>query len=651
VKGALFYRGSGWLVRVLAVTLLLSLWVPPSFGEEAARGDHVAPAREPSPGNRDLWNAGRELLEILEQVPPDQARLEQTLARINDIQLDLGISTLEYLPLVLCQKARLAIDNGNYQAARNMLAQAERINPQFVVTPFVRARLALAGNTPNPLGFVRHFTRGMVLFFQDFWGQRMLLGNALLTISHALLIFFFLFGAGLFLRELSRIIFDLTHFLPSDFNRAGVWILGFMVLFIPVWFGLGLLVCLAIWLILIWSYTNRLEKGIIIGLLVVMLLMPTLLSLAARQFLLYDNLPLHSAMYVMKGGWSDEVVEVLEEKVKNDPGDYRSHFYLGLLYKRKGGLEERINLIKAAASFERVLQLNRGHVPAQINLGNVYLYTNRPEAAREAYEKAMRMDPERASVYYNLSRFYFQNFKKYSANEGQSMYAKAQKINQEAISRQIDQFKEGSCNRETIDETLSTEEWNEIVAPQVMSLSVKTDLLWNSRLMGVPPNQLVVFVLGLGVLLFLVDYLRPRIWPLSKRCAMSGTPYVPTEEIRGPYCETTMNLFFKGDNVDLDARKAWKKYIARKELVNRVVTAIVTLLAPGLGHVMNEKPLVGTGLLAAWSLGIILCLRPTFLITLPLLSFSLAGVMPYVLFGILAAVLYFVSLATLWGEV
>jgi tetratricopeptide (TPR) repeat protein len=81
-----------------------------------------------------------------------------------------------------------------------------------------------------------------------------------------------------------------------------------------------------------------------------------------------------------------------------NPSDYRWPYYMAHL-ARSGG-----DLAKAAALFERVLQLKPDDMDSLVWLGDVSLAAGKPEVAEPAFARALQLDPESVSARFGAGR-------------------------------------------------------------------------------------------------------------------------------------------------------------------------------------------------------------------------------------------------------
>jgi serine/threonine-protein kinase len=96
-----------------------------------------------------------------------------------------------------------------------------------------------------------------------------------------------------------------------------------------------------------------------------------------------------------KGGHQDH------QGIAERPDEASLHSRLGAFYAARGAYE------KAAAQFERVIQLTPENARAASNLGGTYLYLKRFAAAEQQFRRSVELEPS-DSAYSNLGTLYYQ---------------------------------------------------------------------------------------------------------------------------------------------------------------------------------------------------------------------------------------------------
>jgi tetratricopeptide (TPR) repeat protein len=102
---------------------------------------------------------------------------------------------------------------------------------------------------------------------------------------------------------------------------------------------------------------------------------------------------------------SREIAEQEERmlaRLRSRPSDARTRNRLGVLYARYGKYDD------AEAQFERATA-GRTYVPALVNMGNIAFQREDFRAARDAYERALRSDPDNTTAILGLARLDYNN--------------------------------------------------------------------------------------------------------------------------------------------------------------------------------------------------------------------------------------------------
>jgi len=117
-------------------------------------------------------------------------------------------------------------------------------------------------------------------------------------------------------------------------------------------------------------------------------------SLSAASFYL-------SGVYT-RLGQNDTAYRYLEAAMKTNPGQGAYYHQLGVIRRREGCRPE------ALEAFEQALQRRMGKDESEAwrNVGDLYVDLLEPEKAREAYEKALKIDPNDAAAHLELGKLY-----------------------------------------------------------------------------------------------------------------------------------------------------------------------------------------------------------------------------------------------------
>ena len=110
-----------------------------------------------------------------------------------------------------------------------------------------------------------------------------------------------------------------------------------------------------------------------------------------------SNDPLKQALELQHAGNIDEALSVCLSLAEQQPGDFRIHFLLGMLYQQ---------LDKAESAIHHFTESSRLHpeLPSAFyNLGVLFFSKGNMEQAVEAYTKAGHLNPDDPDIFYNLA--------------------------------------------------------------------------------------------------------------------------------------------------------------------------------------------------------------------------------------------------------
>ncbi len=114
--------------------------------------------------------------------------------------------------------------------------------------------------------------------------------------------------------------------------------------------------------------------------------------------------------------------------------------------------------------------------------------------------------------------------------------------------------------------------------------------------------------LGVFVVVFALVVLALSRWrgdrTLTARCLKCGTPFCQRCQLRtsvAGLCTQCYHLFIVRDGVSTPARNQKMQEVHREEERKQRVFRILSLAAPGAGHLYAQKPLIGVPLVLAWS--------------------------------------------------
>jgi tetratricopeptide (TPR) repeat protein len=372
---------------------------------------------------------------------------------------------------------------------------------------------------------------------------------------------------------------------------------GFMILLFafPVFFNLSVVWLPVYWFFLLYTYHRppaRWSLSAVVA--VIAVVMPVLTIVVSCSLYAPQS---ERMMFLWKGNYGycpGTVREQMEECALQYPGDIDLHFTLGLVHKREQ------NYVTALGYYDRVLAAEPRHVKALVNSGNVYLATERWDAAVGRYREALSVQPESAAAHFNLARAYQQKF---MFAEAEQELTKAKQYGSDLTDYYLEIYSE-NYNRLVVDMPLDRLSLYKKALREFGLAGGQGDSLWNVFFAGlpIPVGSAAVIVLFIANLYW---YRKDR-FRIAVRCSVCGKPICRRCEKNAAgdvICAQCMTFLNKHDKLGFKEKEtkaeSIRRYLKRYKKTGAVLSAVI----PGAGHVWNGMPVQGVLiLLVFWTL-------------------------------------------------
>lgn len=126
----------------------------------------------------------------------------------------------------------------------------------------------------------------------------------------------------------------------------------------------------------------------------------------------------------MLQGRMSKAIALLRERVKVTPGDFLTHYTLGLAVVRSAPELGSQDEIEALRAFETAIRLNPNYAHAHMQLGKMLLKRGDMNRAVEELEKAINLDPTDEGATFQLARAYHKNGNQARSSELMERFAK-----------------------------------------------------------------------------------------------------------------------------------------------------------------------------------------------------------------------------------
>jgi tetratricopeptide (TPR) repeat protein len=525
---------------------------------------------------------------------PDAAA-EQTQA-MQELCAEVGVTRLDDVAAALVHEGHGFLAEGNFDKAGRSFEDALKFDPDL---PDAHFGLATA-HWRRSGGFssaIVELTAGARAIFRNRSTSSAVLGNVLIVLILAVAATAILFSIAMFLRYQVLVRHDLREWLVKDrakaLPREAELLAGWGLLLLPLLTWLFALWTPAYWLTLTFRYQKVREKIITASLLVLMILSAPAARSAEILFGLAADPSARLMLASTSASYDPEQIVNLELKADANPEDPAYRFLLGILYARGRYFQE------ALEQYRKVIDLDAASYRATNNVGNVYLRIGRPEEALKFYKSALALRQDFLPAYYNS---YLARKEMLQLREAEQVLKEGQTVNSAELARIIDEARANGSG-EPIEALVTRDEvFHRILGEG----SGRTGIA--SSLISVPSIAAAIFLIAA---LALVLVFGPR---QAMRCVKCGEAFCHACKIGHQvpdYCTQCQQMSLAREALAPALRREKTAQSERFRSVWVRLARIVSVIAPGMGRILDGRTWTGALICAAWSGAILaLVLRP-----------------------------------------
>jgi Tfp pilus assembly protein PilF len=549
----------------------------------------------PPPSFEEVWAA-----ELRAERAGDAAGAQRAMRDIRRMRMERNVEGHDTLGLGYVQLGVDKLGAGDRDGAEEAFRSAVAVAPGLPDGHFGLARALLR---KGPLGVgpsVSETLAGVSAFLDTGRGEAN--SRDLATIAWLLLAFALAgtFAVVLVLRYGGLLLHDIQEWLGPGPLRSLALALLLLVLLLPVVAVQGWGWLPVWWMAALFTYLGGWERAVVVvALLASLTVGPAVSSLDFR--LRTAQNPLYWASLAAVEGVPDAAaIARLERAAAADPQDRDLAYLLGAARKRAGRYEE------AAELYRSLLASSPDDAFARNNLANIEFARGAYDSALERY-KAGTSNPNAevaATSYYNLSLAHLQKFDYQAYNEARSNADRLAR----GLAAHYDRWKYDTGEYAVVDLGLDPEQvWAKFAgtASGVAARNVvggAPPLPQAGAIVASMANRLLGALVVFPVVVVLVSRFRgPKA--LTLHCARCGTPFCRRCQLGAAssgQCSQCYHLFVVRDGVSGPARNRKMAEVQEAEARRQRVFRMLSVVAPGAGHLYSGRTVLGGLLLGAW---------------------------------------------------
>jgi tetratricopeptide (TPR) repeat protein len=369
----------------------------PPTETEAVSGHRKAIILPPADGDAQLaaaWKARRDALRTR-----SFRAAEEHEARLLSLREELGYGNLFTAASAVAFEALALLDEDPIEAKRRAI-YATALAPDL---PFAHWTVARTAWSEDPLGFGQYSAatqRALVSTFREPRWRSAILSDAVAAAIAASILGGLLALLLVVARHLRCLLHDLRHALPDGASVVQTALLLLLGISLPTALGMGAFGVLAALVLAAWLYMSRSEK-VVFGLLVAFLgMVPSVVATVSREASFVGTQA--ETLYLLeRGGFEGPGLQAKLAALAEQPEpSFQVAFALGRQARRHGDVKQAIEWLR------RAVEKRPSSPEALVELASALLLFGDLDGARDTYERAAQLAPERGEAYFNLARLF-----------------------------------------------------------------------------------------------------------------------------------------------------------------------------------------------------------------------------------------------------
>ena len=573
------------LVRTIAVVCLVV--TTPALGESQDADD----GSETLSLHTSFEHYWRRYLEAAGAGDSDTA--ERMLEEIKRLRVERNAFALHDVGMSFAYQGFALLESGDVEGARSHFELARGLSPNLPTAYWGLARADEHAGALGQFTGIAYRVQAQLAALRSERDGPFATWNLLFLVFSSVMLVFAVFAVAMLYRYGVLIFHDFEERLGARIGNKGALAATLGTVFLPLILTAGVGWLAPYWLAVTFGYQTIKEKVATVLALLMLLATAPFVDLYATWSQTVSNPVYQAALSSTTGTFDVDDVFVLRDAARKSPSDRDLQFLLATQYKNFGDYE------LAANQYRRILENFPGDVEAQVNLGNIYFAQRDWDGALTQYDQVLSSGSQNAMAYYNKSLAHAENFQ---FAEREDARARAEGIDAIAVAaheRRTGSYRVVADAR--LDETailgkfygLSEGMWEQPVEAFVDASFLQG---WGMRFVAAP--------IVLGVLIILLEfYMRER--KLTQRCSKCGSAFCGRCQIgtgRKGLCTQCYHLFFMKDGVSAQTRNEKLGQVHQASTRRSIVFRVLSIIAPGSGHISEGMPIIGSLVLFVWIL-------------------------------------------------
>jgi tetratricopeptide (TPR) repeat protein len=493
----------------------------------------------------------------------------------------LGISSFPTYAASAAAMASEADKLGKKELADWAAKTADQLDPKSPAVAFSAGERARAqGNWPRVL---QSSITGFVRVFGNYRTRLLAQIDLLIAIALALALTSAIFAIALFIRYARSMGHDFRELLGLRLHGGAVSVLGFALLFLPLFLWLSPVWLILYWLIIFFGYASKVERALIILFTLVIAVLPVALDRAATWTAGVDDPIVAADINSAEAAYHPESLRRMQELAALVSDNDLVQILLGNLELQEGNDQQ-------AEVYYKHAQQIRDSAGANVNLGNRDFLNGDFGAAITYYERAEQLDPKLAIAFYDDS---VANGEMYKFDVQGQKLEQAKRLD----TRHIERLTQTPPTQKIVVYTPPVKDaW---AAADALAKKGAAKTLFGTYAFFDPQNSaLNPITIGAiaALLLEIFVWWRRRRSGYANACIKCGRTFChlcKSARESATYCTQCIHIYLKRDGVSLDTKRAKLEEVSDHQNAMTRRNKLFATFLPGSAQVLEGRTIAG----------------------------------------------------------